>query len=30
VPKGEERLRIVLHAFNTKEEVEKLVECLSK
>jgi 8-amino-7-oxononanoate synthase len=28
VPKGEERLRIVLHAFNTKEEVESMVECL--
>lgn len=24
VPKGQERLRIVLHAFNTKEEVEKM------
>lgn len=28
VPKGEERLRIVLHAFNTKEELAKLVDCL--
>lgn len=29
VPKGKERLRIVLHAFNTKDEIEKLVELLS-
>lgn len=29
VPKGKERLRIVLHAFNTKDELEKLVELLS-
>ena len=29
VPKGKERLRIVLHAFNTKDEMEKLVELLS-
>jgi len=28
VPKGEERLRIVLHAFNTREEVAGLIECL--
>jgi len=28
VPKGKERLRIVLHSFNTVEEVEKLVELL--
>lgn len=28
VPKGEERLRIILHAFNTEEEVEKLVRAL--
>ena len=28
VPKGEERLRIVLHAFNTEEEVEKLIRAL--
>ena len=25
VPKGSERLRIVLHSFNTKEEIEKMV-----
>ena len=29
VPKDKERLRIVLHSFNTKEEVEKIVEILS-
>ena len=29
VPKGEERLRIVLHAFNTEEEVGKLMRCLN-
>ncbi len=29
VPKGKERLRIVLHSFNTKEEVELLVGLLS-
>ncbi|MDQ2863683.1 MAG: 8-amino-7-oxononanoate synthase [Bacteroidota bacterium] len=29
VPKGEERLRIVFHSFNTREEVKKLVEFLS-
>ncbi|MEO8415816.1 MAG: pyridoxal phosphate-dependent aminotransferase family protein [Ginsengibacter sp.] len=29
VPKGQERLRIVLHTFNTVKEVEKLVELLS-
>ncbi len=28
VPKGEERLRIVLHAFNTSDEVQMLIECL--
>ena len=28
VPKGSERLRIVLHAFNTTEEVAKLIELL--
>ncbi len=28
VPKGKERLRIVLHSFNTIEEVEKLVQLL--
>ena len=28
VPKGKERLRIVLHSFNTMEEVERLVELL--
>lgn len=30
VPKGSERLRIVLHAFNTIEEVQKLLNVLSK
>lgn len=30
VPKGKERLRIVLHAFNTKEEVEKLTAILNE
>jgi len=30
VPKGKERLRIVLHAFNTGEEVEKLISVLIK
>lgn len=29
VPKGKERLRIVLHSFNTIEEVEKLVQLLA-
>ncbi|MFN3795622.1 MAG: aminotransferase class I/II-fold pyridoxal phosphate-dependent enzyme, partial [Chitinophagaceae bacterium] len=29
VPKGSERLRIVLHAFNTKEEMDKLIQILS-
>ena len=29
VPKGKERLRIVFHAFNTKEETKKLIEILS-
>ena len=28
VPKGKERLRIVLHAFNTSEEVERLMSVL--
>jgi 8-amino-7-oxononanoate synthase len=28
VPEGQERIRICLHAFNTKEEIEKLVEIL--
>ncbi len=30
VPKGEERLRIVLHAFNTAEEVNGLLDILGK
>jgi 8-amino-7-oxononanoate synthase len=30
VPKGSERLRIVLHAFNTKEELDKLIALLRK
>jgi 8-amino-7-oxononanoate synthase len=29
VPKGEERLRIVLHSYNTKEEVQDLLAALS-
>jgi len=29
VPKGMERLRIVLHSFNTEEQVLKLAETLS-
>jgi 8-amino-7-oxononanoate synthase len=29
VPRGSERLRIVLHAFNTMEEVQKLVQLLT-
>lgn len=29
VPKGKERLRICLHAFNTKEEIEGLVQALA-
>ncbi|MGC8749246.1 aminotransferase class I/II-fold pyridoxal phosphate-dependent enzyme [Hydrotalea sp.] len=29
VPKGAERLRIVLHAFNTKEEIQKLLQLLN-
>jgi 8-amino-7-oxononanoate synthase len=29
VPKGSERLRIVLHAFNTEEQVDQLIRCLS-
>lgn len=28
VPKGEERLRICLHSYNTKEQVSGLLECL--
>ena len=28
VPKGQERIRICIHAFNTKEEIEKLTEIL--
>jgi 8-amino-7-oxononanoate synthase len=28
VPEGKERLRIVLHAFNTDEELSGLIECL--
>jgi len=28
VPKGKERLRIVLHAFNTKQELERLMQLL--
>ncbi len=28
VPKGQERLRIVLHSFNTEKEMEMLVNCL--
>ena len=30
VPKGKERLRIVLHAFNTEEEIDKLIALLGK
>jgi 8-amino-7-oxononanoate synthase len=30
VPKGSERLRVVLHAFNTSDEVDKLVKILNK
>ena len=29
VPKGSERLRIVLHAFNSREEIEKLIGILA-
>ncbi len=29
VPQGKERLRIILHSFNTKDELEKLISCLS-
>jgi 8-amino-7-oxononanoate synthase len=29
VPKGKERLRIVLHSFNTEEEIEKLLNYLN-
>lgn len=28
VPKGAERLRIILHAFNTADEAQKLISCL--
>ena len=28
VPKGQERLRIVLHAFNSEKELEMLLNCL--
>jgi 8-amino-7-oxononanoate synthase len=28
VPKGSERLRIILHAFNTVDETQKLINCL--
>lgn len=30
VPKGKERLRIVLHSFNTTEEVDKLIAALTR
>lgn len=30
VPEGKERLRIILHSFNTKEEINKLIELLLK
>lgn len=30
VPEGKERLRIILHSFNTKEEIDKLIELLVK
>jgi 8-amino-7-oxononanoate synthase len=30
VPKGQERLRICLHAYNTHEEIDSLVNCLEK
>ena len=29
VPKGAERLRIVLHAFNTKKEIQQLLQLLN-
>jgi 8-amino-7-oxononanoate synthase len=29
VPKGAERLRIVLHAFNTQQEINALIQALS-
>jgi 8-amino-7-oxononanoate synthase len=29
VPQGKERLRIILHSFNTQDELEKLISCLS-
>lgn len=29
VPKGKERLRISLHAFNTRSELDRLIDCLS-
>jgi 8-amino-7-oxononanoate synthase len=28
IPRGKERLRIVLHAFNTAEEIKKLLKLL--
>jgi 8-amino-7-oxononanoate synthase len=30
VPEGKERLRIILHSFNTKEEIDQLIELLVK
>ena len=30
VPKGEERIRIIMHAHNNEEQVTDLVQCLSK
>lgn len=30
VPKGQERLRIVFHAFNTRDEVEKMIHILNQ
>ena len=30
VPKGRERLRIVLHSFNTMDELSRLEECLAQ
>jgi 8-amino-7-oxononanoate synthase len=29
VPQGQEGLRISLHSFNTKSEIDRLVECIS-
>ena len=28
VPEGKERIRICLHEFNTRSEVEKLIKCI--